>query len=46
MTASERILQLLDDRKISQKDFSDKIGIPQSTISDWEKEFQIRVILL
>ena len=38
MTASERILQLLDERKISQKDFSDKTGIPQSTISDWRKK--------
>jgi len=38
MTASERILQLLDERKISQKEFSDKTGIPQSTISDWRKK--------
>ena len=38
MTASERILQLLDERKISQKDFSAKTGIPQSTISDWRKK--------
>ncbi len=38
MTASERILQLLDDRNISQKDFSKKTGIPQSTISDWRKK--------
>ncbi len=38
MTASERILQLLDERKISQKDFSEKTGIPQSTISDWKKK--------
>ena len=38
MTASERILQLLDERNISQKDFSEKTGIPQSTISDWRKK--------
>lgn len=38
MTASERILQLLDERKISQKEFSDKTGIPQSTVSDWRKK--------
>lgn len=38
MTASERILQILDDRKISQKDFSEWTGIPQSTISDWRKK--------
>lgn len=38
MTASERILQLLDERKISQKDFSDRTGIPQSTISVWRKK--------
>lgn len=38
MTASERVLQILDERKISQKDFSEKTGIPQSTISDWRKK--------
>lgn len=38
MTVSERILQLLDERKITQKDFSEKTGIPQSTISDWRKK--------
>ena len=38
MTASERILQILDERKISQKDFSEWTGIPQSTISDWRKK--------
>ncbi|MBE5909824.1 MAG: helix-turn-helix transcriptional regulator [Pseudobutyrivibrio sp.] len=30
--------QLLDERKISQKEFSEKTGIPQSTISDWRKK--------
>lgn len=38
LTASERILQILDERNISQKEFSEKTGIPQSTISDWRKK--------
>lgn len=38
MTVSERILQLLDEKKITQKFFSEKTGIPQSTISDWRKK--------
>lgn len=30
-----RILELLKEKGISQREFSDKTGIPQSTISDW-----------
>ncbi|MCR5416745.1 MAG: helix-turn-helix domain-containing protein [Pseudobutyrivibrio sp.] len=38
MTISERVLEILDERKISQKEFSIKTGIPQTTISDWRKK--------
>lgn len=38
MTISERIFELLSDRGMTQKDFSDATGIPQSTISDWRKK--------
>ena len=38
MTVSQRILKILDERKITQKEFSEKTGIPQSTISDWRKK--------
>ncbi len=38
MTVSEKIFTILDERKITQKEFSLKTGIPQSTISDWRKK--------
>ena len=38
MTASERILQLLDERKMTQKEFAKRTGIPESTVSDWRKK--------
>ncbi|MGN1158244.1 MAG: helix-turn-helix domain-containing protein [Agathobacter sp.] len=38
MTISEKIFKILDEEKMSQKDFSMKTGIPQSTISDWRKK--------
>ena len=38
MTISEKIFRLLDEQKMSQKEFSNKTGIPQSTISDWRKK--------
>ena len=38
MTISERIFELLALRGMSQKNFSDATGIPQSTISDWRKK--------
>ncbi len=38
MTASERILQLLDERKMTQKEFAKLTGIPESTVSDWRKK--------
>lgn len=33
---SENIFSLLKEKGMSQKDFSQKTGIPQSTISDWK----------
>ena len=38
MTASERILQLLDEQKMTQKEFAKLTGIPESTVSDWKKK--------
>lgn len=36
MIISERIFKIMAERKISQKAFSEKTGIAQSTISDWK----------
>ena len=38
MIISERIFELLDEKKISQKEFSQRTGIAQSTISDWKRK--------
>ncbi len=38
MTISERIFKLMDERGISQLDFSKATGIAQSTISDWKRK--------
>ena len=38
MIISERIFELLNEKGISQKDFSEKTGISQSTISDWKRK--------
>ena len=38
MTISERIFNLLEERGMSQKEFSDKTGIAQSSISDWKRK--------
>lgn len=38
MTVSQRIFRILEEKKMSQKDFSKLTGIPQSTISDWKKK--------
>lgn len=35
MIISERIFELLQERKMTQKEFAEKTGIAQSTISDW-----------
>lgn len=38
MIISERIFKLLKEKEISQKEFSEKTGIAQSTISDWKRK--------
>jgi len=38
MTISERIFELLDKRGMTQKEFSEKTGIAQSSISDWKRK--------
>lgn len=38
MTISEKILQLLEERKMTQKEFAKRTGISQSTISEWKKK--------
>ena len=38
MTISERIFKLLEERDMSQKEFSERTGIAQSTISDWKRK--------
>ena len=37
-TVSDRIFELLKERKMRQKEFSKKTGIAESTISDWKKK--------
>lgn len=37
MTISERIFERLNQLSMSQKEFSEKTGILQSTISEWKK---------
>ncbi len=38
MTISERIFNRLEELSMSQKEFSEKTGILQSTISEWKKK--------
>ena len=38
MMISERIFKLLQERGMSQKEFSEKTGIAQSSISDWKRK--------
>ena len=38
MTIRDRIFDKLAELNMTQKDFSEKTGIPQSTISDWRKK--------
>lgn len=37
-TISNRIFELLKERKMSQKEFAQRTGIAESTISDWKKK--------
>ncbi|MFA6664476.1 MAG: helix-turn-helix transcriptional regulator [Lachnospiraceae bacterium] len=38
MTVSEKIFELLNEREMCQKEFSEKTGISQSSISDWKRK--------
>lgn len=38
MTISQKIFEIIDAKGMSQKEFSEATGIPQSTISDWRKK--------
>lgn len=38
MIISERIFEMLKERGMSQKEFSEQTGISQSTISDWKRK--------
>lgn len=38
MTISERIFEILKEKKMSQKEFSELTGIAQSSISDWKRK--------
>ena len=38
MIISEKIFHILSEKGISQKAFSEKTGISQSTISDWKRK--------
>lgn len=38
MSISERIFELLKEKEMTQKQFSDLTGITQSTISDWKRK--------
>lgn len=38
MIISEKIFEILKERNITQKAFSEKTGISQSTISDWKRK--------
>ncbi|SCW48750.1 Transcriptional regulator, contains XRE-family HTH domain [Ruminococcaceae bacterium YRB3002] len=40
MTIGERVLILIHDRGMTQKEFSQKTGIPQSTMSSWRGKKQ------
>ena len=38
MTIRDRIFDKLDELGMTQKEFSSRTGIPQSTVSDWRKK--------
>ncbi len=40
MTVGERILELIQQKGMTQKAFSEKTGIPQSTMSSWRGKKQ------
>jgi transcriptional regulator with XRE-family HTH domain len=40
MTIGERVLELIHEKGMTQKAFSEKTGIPQSTMSSWKTKKQ------
>ena len=38
MIISEKIFLILEQKRMSQKDFAERTGISQSTISDWKRK--------
>ncbi|MBQ6093976.1 MAG: helix-turn-helix transcriptional regulator [Lachnospiraceae bacterium] len=40
MTIGERVLELVHESGMTQKEFSEKTGIPQSTMSSWKGKKQ------
>ena len=40
MTIGERILDIINQKGMTQKEFSEKTGIPQSTLSSWRGKKQ------
>lgn len=38
MTVRDRIFSKIDELGMTQKEFSEKTGIPQTTVSDWRKK--------
>ena len=38
MTIRDRIFDKLEELNMTQKDFSERTGIPQTTVSDWKKK--------
>ncbi len=38
MLISERIYKILEEKGITQKEFADRTGISQSTVSDWRRK--------
>lgn len=38
MKISEKIFQLMAEKKMTQMEFSERTGIAQSTISDWKRK--------
>lgn len=40
MTIGERVLKIVHDKGMTQKEFSEKTGIPQSTMSSWKGKKQ------
>lgn len=37
MNGVDRIFEILEERKISQKDFAEAIGVRPATVSDWKR---------